>query len=129
MAKPCRCAAVLLAFEQATDTHSDRRLQCCQTAPHSLQAHLVCAAWQVLGVTNYSHWKEAAAVRSCMQGSASTQQLLLSLSLKQLQQFVHVGVLDMLDESIAALAVSLTDSLSVAANVPCHFPSLCIWEK
>ena len=42
-----------------------------------------------------------------MQSYAPAQQLLSSLALKQLQQFVHVGVMDLLDESIAALAVSV----------------------
>ena len=60
---------------------------------------------QVLGLTNYSHWKEAAPVRQCLQGSQTTQKLLSSLALKQLQRFVHVGVMDMLDESIEAIAV------------------------
>jgi len=60
----------------------------------------------VLGLTNYSHWTEAAPVRHCLhQESSLTQQLLSSLALKQLQQFVHVGVMDMLDESVEALAV------------------------
>jgi hypothetical protein len=60
---------------------------------------------QVLGLTNYSHWKEAAPVRQCLQGSQTLQQLVSSLALKQLQRFVHVGVMDMLDESIEAIAV------------------------
>ena len=62
---------------------------------------------QVLGLTNYSNWRQAAAVRECMQSFAPAQQLLSSLALKQLQQFVHVGVMDLLDESIAALAVCI----------------------
>ncbi|KAL0055720.1 hypothetical protein WJX82_003741 [Trebouxia sp. C0006] len=62
---------------------------------------------QVLGLTNYSHWKEAAPIRQCLQGSQTTQKLLSSLALKQLQRFVHVGVMDMLDESIEALASTL----------------------
>ncbi len=62
---------------------------------------------QVLGLTNYSHWKEAAPVRQCLQGSQTTQKLLSSLALKQLQRFVHVGVMDMLDESIEAIAVRM----------------------
>lgn len=62
---------------------------------------------QVLGLTNYSHWKEAAPVRQCLQGFQTTQKLLSSLALKQLQRFVHVGVMDMLDESIEAIASTL----------------------
>ncbi|KAA6422197.1 MAG: tyrosine sulfotransferase-like [Trebouxia sp. A1-2] len=59
---------------------------------------------QVLGLTNYSHWKEAGPVRRCLQGSQTTQKLLSSLALKQLHHFVHVGVMDMLDESIETIA-------------------------
>ncbi|DBB06421.1 TPA: hypothetical protein ACH3X1_011981 [Trebouxia sp. C0004] len=62
---------------------------------------------QVLGLTNYSHWKEAAPVRQCLQGSQTAQKLLSSLALKQLQRFVHVGVMDMLDGSIEAIASTL----------------------
>ena len=72
---------------------------------------------QVLGLTNYSHWKEAAPVRQCLQGSQTTQKLLSSLALKQLQRFVHVGVMDMLDESIEAIAVRT------------HFPPFFTWTK
>lgn len=60
---------------------------------------------QVVGLTNYSHWKEAGPVRQCLQNFPTTHQLLSSLALKHLQRFVHVGVMDMLDESIEALAV------------------------
>ncbi|KAL0036133.1 hypothetical protein WJX79_004855 [Trebouxia sp. C0005] len=62
---------------------------------------------QVLGLTNYSHWKEAGPVRRCLQGSQTTQKLLSSLALKQLHHFVHVGVMDMLDESIETIAGTL----------------------
>ena len=83
---------------------------------------------QVLGITNYSHWKLAGPVRQCLHDEApssvqqlllslhnggaysssstsSIQQLLLSLALKQLPRFVHVGIMEMLDESIEAFAV------------------------
>lgn len=82
---------------------------------------------QVLGITNYSHWKLAGPVRQCLHAeapssvqqlllslheksaSASTiQQLLLSLALKQLPRFVHVGIMEMLDESIETFAVCST---------------------
>lgn len=82
---------------------------------------------QVLGVTNYSHWKLAGPVRQCLHdeapssvqqlllglhdeaASASTiQQLLLSLALKQLPRFVHVGIMELLDESIETFAVCLS---------------------
>lgn len=83
---------------------------------------------QVLGITNYSHWKLAGPVRQCLHDEApssvrqlllslhdqaassspsSIQQLLLSLALKQLPRFVHVGIMEMLDESIEAFAVCL----------------------
>lgn len=68
---------------------------------------------QVLGITNYSHWKLAGPVRQCLHNEPPPiQQLLLSLALKQLRHFVHVGVTEMLDESIEALAVSLGHQLA-----------------
>ena len=83
---------------------------------------------QVLGITNYSHWNLAGPVRQCLHDEdpssvqqlllslhdqaassspSSIQQLLLSLALKQLPRFVHVGIMEMLDESIEAFAVCL----------------------
>lgn len=64
---------------------------------------------QVLGITNYSHWNLAGPVRQCLHDAApsNTQQVLLSLALKRLRRFVHVGIMEMLDESIEAFAVCL----------------------
>ena len=56
-------------------------------------------------MTNYSHWNLAGPVRQCLHDVTSTQQLLLGLALKQLKRFVHVGIMEMLDESIEAFAV------------------------
>lgn len=82
---------------------------------------------QVVGLTNYSHWKEAGPVRQCLQNFPTTQQLLSSLALKHLQRFVHVGVMDMLDESIEALAVrpSLTWHLYVVTCLLMNAQVLC----
>ena len=77
-------------------------------------------AIQVLGLTNYSHLKEAGTVRQCVQDSHVTQKVLSSLAIKQLQRFVHVGVMDMLDESIEALAVCFWLRCLVLYTCPSH---------
>ncbi|KAL3153929.1 hypothetical protein ABBQ32_013491 [Trebouxia sp. C0010 RCD-2024] len=76
---------------------------------------------QVLGVTTYSHWKLAGPVRQCLHGEPPPiQQVLLSLALKELRRFVHVGVMEMLDESVEALAATLKMPIDGPAwrNVP-----------
>ena len=98
MDKPCRYSYTHSAYATLLLESSGRSLSALTTVYHLIQ---------VLGLTNYSHWKEAGPVRQCLQDSPVTQKLLSSLAIKQLQRFVHVGVMDMLDESIEALAVCL----------------------
>ena len=93
------------------------RLQMVSACMHGLYVLVAVNMWQcscmhhtsqVLGITNYSHWKLAGPVRQCLHGEPPPiQQLLLSLALKELRRFLHVGVMEMLDESIEALAVCL----------------------
>lgn len=68
-------------------------------------------AMQVLGLTNYSHWPEAAIVRACSQQSSAAQELLTSLAISKLREFTHVGLMERLDDSVAALAVSWTQHI------------------
>ncbi|KAK9810315.1 hypothetical protein WJX72_008465 [[Myrmecia] bisecta] len=69
-------------------------------------------ALQVLGVTNYSHLPEAASIRSCASQDAASLAVLGQLAQKRVDGFVHVGLMDMLDESIASLAATLKMDLT-----------------
>ena len=60
----------------------------------------------MLGLTNYSHWKEAANIRSCSQSSVTVRAALLSVALARLRTMAHVGVMEELQLSIASLAVT-----------------------
>ena len=61
---------------------------------------------QVLGITNYSHWPEAPAVRRCAQRDPILQRKLTRAAEKRLRGFLHVGLMERLDDSIASMAVS-----------------------
>ena len=62
---------------------------------------------QVLGITNYSHWPEAPAVRRCAQQDPVLQQKLTRAAEKRLRGFLHVGLMERLDDSIASMSVSM----------------------
>lgn len=73
--------------------------------------------FQVLGVTNYSHYQDAADMRSCIWSSGDSMQLMLDLALARADKFVHVGTTERLEESVEAAAVELRfDPLSMAAD-------------
>lgn len=80
----------------------------CGTGTDAGNLRPVCVLLQVLGLTSYSHWEEAVEVRRCAQESGPAEDLLASLAVKKLKGFVHVGLMERLDDSIAALAVSPT---------------------
>ena len=60
---------------------------------------------QVLGLTSYSHWPEAAALRACARTSVSARERLQAVARARLESMVHVGIMEELDLSIASLAV------------------------
>ena len=62
---------------------------------------------QVLGLTNYSRWSDAAAVRACMAESTDLASSLMPAALASLQKFVHVGVTEQLEASIKSLAATM----------------------
>lgn len=66
-------------------------------------------AAQVLGITNYSHWPEARAVRRCAQRDAYVQRTLTRAAEKRLRGFLHVGLMERLDDSIASMSVSIVN--------------------
>ena len=60
-------------------------------------------------MTNYSRWEHASSLRGCLKGAAArtTQQKLLDLALQRLGTFAHVGVTEMMEESVGSLAAIL----------------------
>lgn len=81
---------------------------------HEFAAHPVvddllgnAAAMQLLGLTQYSHWEEAAAVRSCARSSAAVRSRLLEAAQARLRAMAHVGVTEEMHLSIASLAATL----------------------
>ena len=60
----------------------------------------------MLGITNYSHWPEAHAVRTCAQQDPLLQRKLTRAAEKRLRGFLHVGLMERLDDSIASMSVS-----------------------
>eukprot|EP00877_Chromochloris_zofingiensis_P003280 jgi/Chrzof1/12953/Cz07g13220.t1 len=64
-------------------------------------------AFQVLGLTNYSHWQHSAAMRSCIHQQPSVADDLLTFAKERVMKFTHVGTTDMLYPSVESCAASL----------------------
>jgi hypothetical protein len=62
--------------------------------------------YQVLGLTSYSHWPEAAKLRECARSHGHIQHELQQLAEARVRAMLHVGVMEELHLSIASLAVS-----------------------
>ncbi|BDA40770.1 Protein-tyrosine sulfotransferase [Coccomyxa sp. Obi] len=65
------------------------------------------ASLQVLGITNYTHWKDTEQLRRCMFGGPKAQMQIQQLALQKLQDFAHVGVMERLEDSIRSLAAAM----------------------
>ncbi|GMH37196.1 hypothetical protein BSKO_05069 [Bryopsis sp. KO-2023] len=63
--------------------------------------------FQVLGITNYSYWPEAQAVRNCMLISSSAERKLMDFAKRRVDQMVHVSLTHKLPESAQSLAATL----------------------
>ena len=62
----------------------------------------------MLGLTNYSQWDLAKGMRSCVTtADAGMKQKLVDLAKQRISNFAHVGVTEMLEESITSLAAIL----------------------
>ena len=59
----------------------------------------------MLGLTSYSHWPEAKAVRHCALQHAGVRVKLTALAKQHLKGMLHVGLMEQIDASIASLAV------------------------
>ena len=77
---------------------------------------------QVLGITNYSRWQHAERMRGCLIHHEVAKSALLKTALDRLDSFLHVGLFDRLDDSIASLAATLDKSLNGSSWVvsPSH---------
>ncbi|MEW5314830.1 MAG: hypothetical protein WDW38_006299 [Sanguina aurantia] len=65
------------------------------------------AAFQVLGITNYSHWGDAGRMRGCVWDDTATHAHLLGVAQRRVQRFMHVGTTDRLSESVSSAAAAL----------------------
>ena len=84
---------------------------------------------QVLGITNYTHWKDTELLRRCMFGAPKAQMQIQQLALQKLQDFAHVGVMERLEDSIRSLAAAMGLKMRGPAwKVSCYccekFPSI-----
>ncbi|GLI61460.1 hypothetical protein VaNZ11_003852 [Volvox africanus] len=65
------------------------------------------ATFQVLGITNYSHWGDAGGFRACLLRYDHLRSQLLEVAKNRVQHFTHVGTTDRLHESAASALVSM----------------------
>ncbi|KAI8474343.1 MAG: hypothetical protein J3K34DRAFT_138880 [Monoraphidium minutum] len=72
-------------------------------------------AYQVLGLTNYSHWEKAAQLRDCAKHNPKIADDLLAYAKNRLRTFSHVGTTDQLGPSVESCAASLGMPLDGAA--------------
>ncbi|KIY96433.1 hypothetical protein MNEG_11528 [Monoraphidium neglectum] len=64
-------------------------------------------AFQVLGLTNYSHWPKAEQLRHCARSNPAVADELKAFALQRLRTFSHVGTTDQLFPSVESCAASL----------------------
>lgn len=76
--------------------------------------------YQVLGLTSYSHWPEAAKLRECARSHEHIQQQLQPLMEARVRAMLHVGVMEELYLSIASLAVRLCALGCIISHVIQH---------
>ncbi|PNW88282.1 hypothetical protein CHLRE_01g022600v5 [Chlamydomonas reinhardtii] len=65
------------------------------------------AAFQVLGITNYSHWGDAGTFRACLSAHPPLSAQLLEVAKSRVRRFTHVGTTDRLFDSAASALVSM----------------------
>lgn len=75
--------------------------------------------FQVLGITNYSHYAGSEQLRACVASDADVRQQLHDFAVARVRRFAHVGVTSMLNESVLSAAATLNlpvDGLAYAAG-------------
>jgi len=80
---------------------------------------------QVLGLTNYSRWADAGALRACAAADEPAAARLQAAALARLRALAHVGLTERLEESIASLAASLGLRMDGPAWKVCWHRSAC----
>jgi len=70
------------------------------------------ATLQILGLTNYSHWKSATALRKCFFEDLDSRKRLVGIAKQRLRSMLHVGLTENLDHSVASMAAGLGFNLS-----------------
>ncbi|KAL4541193.1 hypothetical protein Ndes2526B_g05736 [Nannochloris sp. 'desiccata'] len=70
------------------------------------------ATLQILGLTNYSHWKSATALRKCFFEDLDSHRRLVDVAKQRLRSMLHVGLTENLDQSVASMAAGLGFNLS-----------------
>lgn len=73
------------------------------------------SALQLLGLTNYSHWEEAGALRQCMFEYESVKKNLSDRALELLPKLKHVGLTEKLYDSVRSLAAELNIKMTSPA--------------
>jgi hypothetical protein len=73
--------------------------------------------FQVLGITNYSHWGDAAEFRKCVWDSEATRSQLITVATNRIDKFMHVGSTGKLEDSVAAAAAAMKFNLNDLAYV------------
>ena len=61
--------------------------------------------FQVLGITNYSHWGDAGDMRRCVWKDEGSRAHLGEFAVARINKFIHVGTTNRLAESVAAAGV------------------------
>jgi len=70
------------------------------------------ATLQILGLTNYSRWESASALRKCFFEDEESQKRLVDIAKQRLRSMLHVGLTENLDQSVASMAAGLGFDLS-----------------
>lgn len=73
--------------------------------------------FQVLGITNYSHWGDAAEFRKCFWDDEATQSQLIKVALNRIDKFMHVGSTSRLEDSVTAAAAAMKFNLDDFAYI------------
>ena len=95
--------------------------------PFLLKLEVQSLSVQVLGLTAYSQWQGATELRQCLPGSPEARTILQDLALERLENFVHVGVSERLEESISSLAAAL--EIDIEASSWAVSSSTFVWQS
>lgn len=72
-----------------------------------MYVHGMYATPQVLGITNYSHWRDGKDMRVCTHSDDVTRMHMVETAKARLSKFVHVGTTERLAQSAATAGVGV----------------------